>query len=333
MENYCIMPKRNNNKQKPGFTLVELSIAIAFISMLLLSVALVISNTISSYKKGISMKLVNSAGRDLIDEFTNAIADSPSYSFESLCATYYDPAAIGNDNYKKCVEDSAYNLIYQQWYTKISRDGGVTYNNSPVFGVFCTGKYSYIWNTGYTFGQEFYTTLDAKNKASSDVPYAYLIYSFDGKDVNTDALDPNIHFRLQKIMDPNHAICAARITGAGVSYDPDFEIKPTESASQKFDITYLPGSNIKNPLPEAPVELISYSKMSLALYDFSVFSPAQNRDTKRLFYSASMVLGTISGGVDAMATNDYCTPPAGFMSDFSYCAVNKFNFAMRGTGN
>ena len=74
---------------------------------------------------------------------------------------------------------------------------------------------------------------------------------------------------------------------------------------------------------------------NLALYDFKVFPPVRNESTKHIFYSATFILATLRGGVDIMASENYCTDRslAGtLVTDFNYCAINKFNFSMRATG-
>ena len=315
-----------------GFTLIELSIAIAFMSILLLSVSLVISSTVSSYRKGISMKLVNSSGRDLIDEFTSAISAAPSVSYTALCSTYYNSSALASSgNYAACVGDNAYNLFYQQWYAEISSDRGETFDMVPVYGAFCTGKYSFLWNTGYTFGDDTYLAKDTSGAPTTNLPYMSLSYYRNGVDEDYVS-DASTHFRLLKIADPNHAVCAATISS---EYNPASGfIVPAGATRINLSIKFFPGSSsILYPLTEEPTELLSYSSTSLALYDFAIYPPTQDYNTKRLFYSASMVLATMNGGVNIAGTGDRCEPPSGFLSNFSYCAVNKFNFAIRATGS
>ncbi|MBQ6570745.1 prepilin-type N-terminal cleavage/methylation domain-containing protein [Candidatus Saccharibacteria bacterium] len=331
-------------KHKSAFTLVELTIAIAYMSILILSVALVISDTIASYRKGISMKLVNSAGRDLIEDFTSTLNDSPAISYTSLCATYYDssPSAPGYSQYQACIADNAYNLIYQQWYADISTDNGATFTSTPVFGAFCTGKYSYLWNTGYTIADG-YLARDYTNRATDHIPHAVLSYTYESvsrTDVSTFDSTPTGHnalnFRLLKIPDPLHAVCASRLVGDSYSYNSDFKTPFVANGdySFNFEIRVIPGNvSTAYPLSAEPAELLPYSGTTLALYDYAVFRPAQNFTSKRLFYSASIVLATISGGVNAMSSSNYCSAPSDFSADFDYCAVNKFNFAMHATGS
>ena len=51
---------------KKGFTLIELSFAILFISMLLLTLTLIASEIIAIYRKGYAIKTINSVGPTLL---------------------------------------------------------------------------------------------------------------------------------------------------------------------------------------------------------------------------------------------------------------------------
>lgn len=104
---------------KKGFTLVELSFSILFISMLSLAVALLIIDAVTSYRRVIILNEINTVGMELADEIRASIQNAPAGSFE-------DDAVVS--------------------YSKEDGEGKV------AFGVFCTGKYSYIWNSGYALG-------------------------------------------------------------------------------------------------------------------------------------------------------------------------------------
>ena len=67
---------RSSAKRK-GFTLIELSFAIAFISVLLITVTLITNEIVSIYRKGYAIKAINQSGRDLIDDIQNSITESP----------------------------------------------------------------------------------------------------------------------------------------------------------------------------------------------------------------------------------------------------------------
>lgn len=63
------------NKQK-GFTLIELMLAMTFLSMLLLVIALTIVQVGALYNKGITLKEVNQTSRDVTDDLRRTIGAS-----------------------------------------------------------------------------------------------------------------------------------------------------------------------------------------------------------------------------------------------------------------
>ena len=76
------MKKMNNKK---GFTMVELSLALIFVSIILITIAWLTIHITSVYEKGLAMKAVNSTAKELIDDFSRAIATSPARTVQSLC--------------------------------------------------------------------------------------------------------------------------------------------------------------------------------------------------------------------------------------------------------
>lgn len=94
-----------------GFTLVELMLAMSFISLLLLAIAMTTIQVSNIYTKGITLREVNQAGRAVSDELQRSIASSVPFEI--------DPASPNNKY--------------------ISQTGG---------GRLCTGRYTYAWNFG-----------------------------------------------------------------------------------------------------------------------------------------------------------------------------------------
>ena len=130
------MRQKIYTKTKSGFTMVELSLTLAFIGVLLITIAIITSNIVSIYQKGMTIKAVNSVGRGLIDEFTSAINTAPSVDTTSLCNS------LAPNNVDACINDHAFGYIF---HASQNEDTGEQYN-----GIFCTGYYSYIWNTYYS---------------------------------------------------------------------------------------------------------------------------------------------------------------------------------------
>ena len=63
-----------------------------------------------------------------------------------------------------------------------------------------------------------------------------------------------------------------------------------------------------------------------------------NETTKQIFFSGTFILATIRGGVNIQSNGDFCTGDKEVdgdefnLNNFDYCAVNKFNFSARATG-
>lgn len=306
---------------RSGFTLIELSFAIAFISVLLITIALITSEIVTLYRRGYAIKTVNAVGRDLIDDFTGAVTDSPPASISSFCGNY-DSTTAGS-SLANCNADGGNYSVFQQYYAKIriSVDGDESDKTVPVNGVFCTGRYSYIWNTGYLFNNTFYKHEDGSNL--SDLRLALRLKK--ESDSSTRTLTD---FRLIKIKDTSRSVCTSVFDADNYRRYPR-----SNEVLQTPEISGVKVIEISYDLSDEPVELLSKSDNDLALYDFVVFDPAQVASTGRLFYSASFILGTINGGVDIMTSSNFCKAPSTFSADFSYCAINKFNFSIQASGS
>lgn len=103
------------NQMKKGFTLIELMLAMTFISMLLLAIALTIVQIANVYNKGIITKEVNQSSRAVSDELSLAMRSSGSFSLDASAHAYVQQ--VGTDN-------------------------------KLIGGRLCMGQYSYIWNYG-----------------------------------------------------------------------------------------------------------------------------------------------------------------------------------------
>ena len=208
MSHHNHQPKLTHRTQS-GFTMVELSITLAFLALLLISIAVITTNIIAIYQKGMTLKAVNSVGRGLVEELTTAINTAPSVDTTSLCNS------LAGDDAAACRSDNAFKYVYQANYNS----AGQQYN-----GVFCTGYYSYIWNTYYG--------VDSGNTLS----LRYLS--------NTDGSTPTIDApRLIRVEDRTYRVCSAVMVPD--SYTSTF----ASTSSATIDITKLAGStNVTNPI-------------------------------------------------------------------------------------
>ena len=322
--------KLRSKGTRAGFTLVELSFAIAFISVLLITITLITNEIVSIYRKGYSIKTVNQVGRDIIDDFQNSITQSPPASISSFCSrAFSDSATISN-----CESNNGFYSVYQQYYAKAKVKGSEDESAHflPVGGVFCSGKNTYVWNTGYLFNNELVYDFSGDNEyTSADIDAAKdlrikLNYTANGADPDHDKFASG-NFRLLRIEDSSRSICTAAIkaqsSGAENFYPSVTTVLTPPSSTINFTET----------LATAPEEMLKDTDASLALYDFVLFEPARVNTTGRLLFSGSFILGTINGGVDIMTSSNYCKAPSNFSADFSYCAINKFNFSIQASGN
>ena len=284
-------------KHRTGFTLVETALAMSFIAVLLISVFAIMNRMTVIYQKTLTIRSVNAAGREIMDDISRFAGASTLPNRKAMCN------GLSGEYFTNCVNDSGYKYVYHQFYSNnFEVNGRYPDAELPTSGVFCTGRYTYLWNTGYV--------LNPENKTAENYR-ATLKYT-----VGSDSEVSTSDFKLLRVIDVGSKICASNLNGN--TYDI------TRAAN---DVSY------SISLSEPPVELLDSSESQLALYDFKVFRPARHYVSGHAFYSGTFILATLQGDVDITASGDYCTsPPEGYMGEFTYCAINKFNFATRATG-
>ncbi len=115
----------NRVDREHGFTLIELMLAMAFVSVLLIAVAMTVIQIGNIYNRGITLKEVNEAGRSLASELQRSINQTAPFSIKPGINSRY----IQQGNWG---------------------------------GRLCLGQYSYIWNYGKAI-QEAAQTGDTSN--------------------------------------------------------------------------------------------------------------------------------------------------------------------------
>ena len=305
----CYNKHMRNKKVRSGFTLVELSLSIVFIAILSVAVAIIITNAISSYHRGIILNQINTTGMEIVDDMRASIQNAPARSVKNECSGIYEES----DALKECEEDGGRNFVVVTKTSNVMM-GSKKIENTPIYGALCTGGYSYIWKSGYYYS-------DDVNKEESDLPEVQVKYKVGNSDASPDSPDSN--FRLLKVHDKNRAVC---IVAMGEKYTDG-----AGEASNEFDLTKTEYGGV---LDEKPYDLMD-DNSGLALYDLSAAVPASSMSTNSMFYTVSFILGTLSGGINVMSTGDFCTPPGDSnngVENFNYCAINKFNFAAEANG-
>lgn len=99
-----------NRVDKRGFTLIELMLAMSFVAVLLIAIAMTVMQIGAIYNRGLTIKDTNQAGRSLASELKRSIANNTPFNISTGAGSRY---------------------IKQNWG-----------------GRLCTGEYSYIWNYG-----------------------------------------------------------------------------------------------------------------------------------------------------------------------------------------
>lgn len=332
------MQRRIKRMKRRGFTIVELSLAIAFIGVLSIIVVLVISNAISAYHRGLTLNQINTVGMDLVEDMRRAIQSSPGILPKDLCRSGIESL----DYSKRCEENGGDSLLYFVRYIgkdKVMINGkrleGAG-NTVPIYGAFCTGKYSYLWNSGYLFNSE----VDGNQSGGLLEEYGLKLKGKIGNNVINEE-----NFRLIKIKDEKRAICKAASKynngyltreelrgGSGVGYNNN-TINLEETWGVGMDqVERLLGGDDANKRGEEQQRENTKGGGNLAIYDLTVDDPAKGLNTYSVFYSVSFILGTVQGGIDIMKSGDYCKAPEEYDENFDYCAINKFNFAAQANG-
>ena len=301
---------------KKGFTIIELSLSIVFIAILSITIVLIINNTVSSYRRGIMLNQINTTGMDLVDDMRLAVQNSSTDFVEEACEKAY--ASYGSTLRTKCVEGKAKYFVSLTKTATVRLKGNVIGDNIPVFGAFCAGSFSYIWNSGYLMN-----TINSDYRAEGVTAVGFKYRDESG------AVKELLGFRLLKVPDATRSVCISATNGALRSTSSYSINNSLIAASGFFDIS----DASYGVLDGEPVELLSSSSNgNMILYDLTA-STADNDSNNALFYSVSFILGTIQGGVNIKKASNSCASPNDYsVENFDYCSINKFNFAAQANG-
>lgn len=145
----------NRVAKSSGFTLIELMLAMAFISVLLLAIAMTIIQIGTIYNKGMTLKEVNQSARSISDELRRGIAASEAFTLNTKYVT--NPAGgrlcLGQNsyiwNYGKAITQNSADLTKYATTTLNSSLGSIRFLKVPdSAGIYCaknpsTGKFLY----------------------------------------------------------------------------------------------------------------------------------------------------------------------------------------------
>ncbi len=313
-----------------GFTLVELSLAIAFMSALLLTIAVLINSLPRIYQKGVSIEAINYSGQELIDEFTSSFTAATDTNVAAKCDTLTD--STDRNNCKDDPNGAGMKFLIQTFTTNkiaIKRSDINTRDKDysvPIGGILCSGYYTYLWNSGYVLDEsgEYYVMKTGDQPVSMSDKKLHVRYQVGSRPEQSN-------FRLVRVLDPERNICAGRITSLHYAHANDYD---NDNNTQTIKIGEAVVADALKDDGILDILQSSTTDANLALYDLNIFQPARSSTNGHALYSSSFILATISGAVDIKSTGNYCAPPSGEDQayEFTYCAINKFNFAIRATG-
>ncbi|MDR0887546.1 MAG: type II secretion system GspH family protein [Candidatus Nomurabacteria bacterium] len=301
--------KKERNKMKKGFTIIETMLSMVFVGAMMLSIAVLVMNISETYNKGIAVKNVNAAGRGIIDDFKRSIAASPSFGSVDVACSAFNAAhvCIRNDGYEADGADGTGAFGVVNYDATIYYQGNDKPNGDAAYAGdggrrFCTGLVSYVWNYRQNFNDNGTMKTGGDEHSVGDNIYA------------SDNARP---VKLVKVNDYGRDYCKYDTVNHRYFKQIEDIDKPEEllDQSDENDISYE----------------------NLVLYDLVIFENERNRniaqDSNQVFYSGSFVLGAWSG-VDLDVPGATCIVPGEAVdSPEFYCAVNKFNFAQRAVGS
>lgn len=304
---------RSELKSKHGFTLIELSFSLVFISILSLAVVFVIINTIQTYNRGLLLNRVNTVGMDLVDDMRAVIQNSPADALKDRCDLAY---VEGNSSLEACRVDGGKRLLAVVKNANVTIGSSNVITDVPVFGAFCAGGYSFIWNSGYLMSDNGYTV---EGVSPASIKYKVRIGdNVVAKTYPENNSDPML--RLLKVKDSDGSVCASAIAN---------NYNKTEIESI-FDLT----SDKFSVVDEEPVDLLAVDdNNNLVIYDLmsAVSTVEGTRDVS--LYTVSFVLGSVQGGINIKAPSNFCATNGEEGENLDFCTVNKFNFAAMAFGS
>ena len=275
----------------------------------------------ATYQRGISLNSVNSAGRQIIDDLTKSIAASPARSAKLTCRDKIDSGSY--EAMEKCTKDEAYHYTFYQKYGKVIDKKGGGEKEVPLYGAFCTGRYSYVWNSGYLFNKNYRVISGIK---------PVVLEGYNDKNIDPEGKKP---IRLLRVQDPRRNVCAGHVSDGYDYKQPESATEPKYKLFAKSNIQIEMDKSAKDDefRRAGATELIGDTEGGVAIYDLRLFAPAVHASTSQAIYSGTMILATTMGKVDITSFGEYCKEQStNFTTEFSYCALNKFNFAARSLG-
>ena len=112
--------QNSTSTDRRGFTLIELMLAMAFVSVLLMTIAFTVIRVGTIYNSGMTIKEVNQSSREVANELQQAAGAATALTISTGADSQYVTIGTGANIYG---------------------------------GRICLGSYSYVWNTGWGLEQ------------------------------------------------------------------------------------------------------------------------------------------------------------------------------------
>jgi type II secretory pathway pseudopilin PulG len=312
--------------KKKAFTIIELMLAMAFLGTMLVGIASLTMRITNIYQKGLALRSINSIGREIISDLTR-VTNASRVNID------INPEVPESGK----VEQKDIDAARADYFLSTSDSEG-----RQLGGVFCTGDYSYVWNTADNLRiARANEELKAKKYNDSNIKTA-----LDNRIYVISVGSPTQYIipKFARFIDKDRRACAhtEAATSSGVAYEPAVDDKA--GSIKKAPFLFSLSDTLTT---DAVTELIEDNESDLAMYNFTIFPATQHATTKQIFYSGMFILATYRGGVNIKSNGDFCEGSDNedgsrdldsngnsemTMNDFDYCAVNKFNFSARATG-
>ena len=223
---------QQTNTHRRGFTLIELMLAMTFIAILLLTIAMTVIQMGTIYNRGMAIKEVNQASRDVADDLRRSVQASGVFEI--------NPSGTDTTDFVRFMRP-------------------VNGNNVAVSGRLCLGSYSYIWNTIAAIETNFVDRaryLNSAGTAGDTVNFAKVADTgkkYCAKDTNGALLYKNILFadasnttELLKPGDRTIRVLSFNVTTTASAFDPT-------SGQRIYQVTYGFGTGTEGSVAEAMV--------------------------------------------------------------------------------
>ncbi len=216
-------------KIRKGFTIIELLLSMGFLATLMITIALLITLITGIYQKGLSLRAVNSNGRQIVDEITRTVGGSPIVDDINPQDTNGD-GEIGREEIARTLRGYFFTNVHR---VPADDELGVFDTEVQENGVFCTGAYSYIWNTEPSYA----LWRDPATRMSANV--LSISHPVNGANV-TDV------YKLARIPDNSRSVCRDAFNDNRTEYESLVEpielINSDEADLILYDFSVFPAT-------------------------------------------------------------------------------------------